>query len=78
MPRYSVKVFPGVRVYGGHSRKVAPVPPAFGQVVFCLAVLGAPIGSIYAWVTNGFESGVATFFFTLIVGLVVLVKTAKH
>lgn len=25
--RYSVKVFPGVRVYGGHSRPRKPVPP---------------------------------------------------
>jgi hypothetical protein len=27
MPRYSVKVFPGVRVYGGHSRPRKPPPP---------------------------------------------------
>jgi hypothetical protein len=25
--RYSVKVFPGVRVYGGHSRPRKPAPP---------------------------------------------------
>jgi hypothetical protein len=28
--RYSVKVFPGVRVYGGHSRKPTSMPAALG------------------------------------------------
>ena len=47
MPRYSVKVFPGVRVYGGHSRRGSPQvdsDPASEalMVVFCLCIL-APL-----------------------------------
>jgi len=75
--RMSVGVGP-FRFYGGRSKKSTPLPPAFGQIVFILAVIGAPIWAIYAWVTKGFGSAVATFFFALVVGLIVLAKTANN
>ncbi len=40
MPRYSVKVFPGVRVYGGHSGPRKPTPPQTPSVNAAVALIG--------------------------------------
>jgi hypothetical protein len=45
VPRYSVKVFPGVRIYGGHSRRGKPQDDAIWPVVF----IGALVGGVVLW-----------------------------
>jgi len=75
--RMSVGVGP-FRFYSGHSRKLPPPSPTFGRVMFFCAILIGVGDGIYALITRGFASAVATFFFMLVIGLVCLVKTAKQ